>query len=239
MKTADLLEAAIPLEGEETVRAVASLTSQTGVPLSQSLPPVCLPYSPEFAPDQPDRGRKALAALSKTTGGRERLNLADIWTAIPRQPRYVPLSCGSCWPAILFLLEVFQRRTGFLNYADAPLATPEETAEGRSTMRPRAAVTQSGTAGTTADEPKTFRAPRKRRRTDGESNTTRGRTAHTGGRQYSTASDPPISPTPATPSMPFPPPANAPKTAAAPRINEPPPSAPTVGGSVCKHTCPR
>jgi len=172
-KTADLLEAAIPLEGEETVRAVASLTSQTGVPLSQSLPPVCLPYSPEFAPDQPDRGRKALAALSKTTGGRERLNLADIWTAIPRQPRYVPLSLWLVLAGlILFLLEVFQRRTGFFELRRRTAATPEETAEGRSTLRPRAAGTQSGTAGTTADEPKTFRAPkRKRRRTDRESNT--------------------------------------------------------------------
>jgi hypothetical protein len=172
-KTADLLEAAIPLEGEETVRAVASLTSQTGVPLSQSLPPVCLPYSPEFAPDQPDRGRKALAALSKTTGGRERLNLADIWTSIPRQPRYVPLSLWLVLAGlILFLLEVFQRRTGFFEFRRRVATSSEETGDGRSTLRPRAAVTQSDTASTTTDEPKTFRAPkRKRRRSDQESNT--------------------------------------------------------------------
>ena len=172
-KTADLLEAAIPLEGEETVRAVASLTSQTDVPLSQSLPPVCLPYSPEFTPDQPDRGRKALAALSKTTGGRERLNLADIWTAIPRQPRYVPLSLWLVLAGlILFLLEVFQRRTGFFEFRRRVATSSEETDDGRSTLRPRAAVSQSGTASTTTDEPKTFRAPkRKRRRSDREFNT--------------------------------------------------------------------
>ena len=57
-KTADLLEAAIPLEGEETVRAVASLTSQTGVPLRQSLPPVCLPYALLTIVNQYQQGRQ-------------------------------------------------------------------------------------------------------------------------------------------------------------------------------------
>lgn len=171
-KTADLLEAAVPLEGEETLRAVANLNTQQGVPLSQSLPPVCLPYSPEFAPDQPDRGRKALAALSQSTGGQERLNLADLWTVIPRQPRFVPLSLWLVLAGlILFLLEVFQRRTGFFEFRRWQRASQKETADGRTTLRPRAAVPQSAnTPSITEAGPKPFRTPkRKRRRADQES----------------------------------------------------------------------
>jgi hypothetical protein len=73
---------------------------------------------------------------------------------------------------ILFLLEVFQRRTGFFEFRRRVTTSSEETGDGRSTLRPRAAVTQSDTPATTVDEPKTFRAPkRKRRRADRESTT--------------------------------------------------------------------
>ncbi len=109
-KTADLLEATLPLQGGETLLSSVDF----GQNLVQTLAPVCLPYSPEFAPDRPNRGRLALAGLSRTSNGQARLALADIWDTLPRQPRHLPLAVWLVLAAlILFLLEVFQRRTGF------------------------------------------------------------------------------------------------------------------------------
>ncbi len=122
-QTADMLEAAIPLEGAETIRATVNF----GDGLSESLPPACLPYSPEFAPDQPGRGRLALAGISQSTGGQERLNVADIWASIPRQPKYVPLSIWLVLAALsIFLAEVLQRRTGFFAFRKKASAIPVE-----------------------------------------------------------------------------------------------------------------
>ena len=158
-KTADLLESALPLEGEETIRATVSLTTN----ISQSLPPVCLPYSPEFAPDKPDRGRKTLGFISKSTSGRERLNLADIWTAIPRQPRFVPLSVWLVLTGlILFLLEVLQRRTGFFELRKRT-TTQTETTLGETNLQKRKSVTQAGVA-TGELEDKAFQLPKPKRK---------------------------------------------------------------------------
>ncbi len=74
-KNADLLEAAIPIAGRETVLNTVEISGQQPV----ALPPVCLPYSPEFAPDQPGRGAAALAEIATTTGGKERVEIPKIW----------------------------------------------------------------------------------------------------------------------------------------------------------------
>ncbi|HTB83431.1 MAG TPA: VWA domain-containing protein [Candidatus Sulfotelmatobacter sp.] len=110
-KNADLLEAAIPVAGRETVLNTVEVSGQQPV----TLPPVCLPYSPEFAPDQPGRGAATLAQISTTTGGRERLEIPKIWDELPAKSRYVELAP---WllvlAAVLFLLEIFERRTGWV-----------------------------------------------------------------------------------------------------------------------------
>jgi len=158
-KTADLLESALPLEGEETIRATVSLATN----ISQSLPPVCLPYSPEFAPDKPSRGRKALGFISKSTGGRQRANPADIWSAIPRQPHFVPFSIWLVLAGlILFLLEVLQRRTGFFEFRKRT-ATQTETTLNQTDLQQRKSVTQTGIA-TGELEDKSFRLPKRKRR---------------------------------------------------------------------------
>ncbi|MGH7950931.1 MAG: VWA domain-containing protein [Limisphaerales bacterium] len=127
-KNADLLEAAIPIAGRETVLNTVEI-SGTGVsPVNSlngqaaratftvALPPVCLPYSPEFAPDQPGRGAAALDQIAATTGGQERVEIPKIWSELPVKSRYVALTP---WllvvAAILFLLEIFERRTGWLS----------------------------------------------------------------------------------------------------------------------------
>jgi Mg-chelatase subunit ChlD len=111
-KNADLLEAAIPVAGRETVLNTVEISGQQPV----TLPPACLPYSPEFAPDQPGRGAAALAQIATTTGGRERVEIPKIWGELPVKSRYVELApwllvAGT----ILFLLEVLERRTGWVS----------------------------------------------------------------------------------------------------------------------------
>jgi Mg-chelatase subunit ChlD len=113
-KNADLLEAAIPIVGRETVLNTVEISGQQAV----TLPPVCLPYSPEFAPDQPGRGAAALAQIATTTGGKNRVEIPKIWSELPVKSRYVELAP---WlliaAAILFLLEIFERRTGWVSKA--------------------------------------------------------------------------------------------------------------------------
>ncbi|HEY3787687.1 MAG TPA: VWA domain-containing protein, partial [Urbifossiella sp.] len=89
----DKLEAQIALEGDET--ALSTLTVPGQKP--QSLPPVCLPYSPEYAPSplgmsEADRGRDSLEKLARSTGGLERIELSGIWKDLPRRPRSFPLA---------------------------------------------------------------------------------------------------------------------------------------------------
>jgi hypothetical protein len=81
-----------------------------------SLPPVCLPYSPEHKPVENDRGLRALERLGRATGGVERVNLARTWKDMPRQPRLIGLAPWLLSAAlVLLLLEVFERRTGLVS----------------------------------------------------------------------------------------------------------------------------
>ena len=111
-KNADLLEAAIPVAGRETVLNTVEISGQQPV----TLPAACLPYSPEFAPDQPGRGAATLAQIATTTGGRERIEIPKIWSELPVKSRYVELAP---WllvlGTILFLLEILERRTGWVS----------------------------------------------------------------------------------------------------------------------------
>jgi hypothetical protein len=101
-----------------------------------TLPPVCLPYSPEFAPDEPGRGAGALAQIAMTTGGKERVEIPKIWSELPVRSRYVTLAP---WllvvAAFLFLLEILERRAGWLSkLAGAKIAAraQNKTAEPKS-----------------------------------------------------------------------------------------------------------
>jgi Mg-chelatase subunit ChlD len=111
-KNADLLEAAIPIAGRETVLNTVEISGQQPA----ALPPVCLPYSPEFAPDQPGRGVATLVQIATTTGGMERGEIPKMWGELPVRSRYVELAP---WllvlGTILFLLEVLERRTGWVS----------------------------------------------------------------------------------------------------------------------------
>jgi len=110
--SADTLLGEIPLSGSETVLATVSAPG-----IGQAtLAPMCLPYSPEYLPRKPGAGAAALEQLAKSTGGCQRLNLGSIWQDIPKKPRLISLAPFLLLATVVvFLLEVVQRRTGFLS----------------------------------------------------------------------------------------------------------------------------
>ena len=130
--SADTLLAEMPIAGSETILTTISVPG-TG---QATLAPMCLPYSPEYLPRKPGRGVSALEQLAKATGGCQRLNLGDIWSDIPRKPRYVSLAPYLLLAAVVaFLLEVLQRRTGLLSFAWRPRWAAWRPSFGRSWRR--------------------------------------------------------------------------------------------------------
>ncbi|MCS7159772.1 MAG: VWA domain-containing protein [Gemmatales bacterium] len=108
---ADLLELQLPLSSTDTVLATLDLPGHGPVPL----PPVCLPYSPEHEPSDPQSGASALARLALATGGVERADVTTVWQDLPSIRSYRPLCpwlVALAW--VTLLLEVLERRTGWL-----------------------------------------------------------------------------------------------------------------------------
>ncbi len=118
----DTLTAELPLDGDETSLSTVLIPGQKPQPLA----PVCLPYSPEFAPDagDADRGRALLEQLARATGGVDRIDLSSAWKDLPRRPRIFLLTHWLLLGAVLcLLLEVLERRTGLASrFASVSLA---------------------------------------------------------------------------------------------------------------------
>ncbi len=109
---ADTLDLERALQGRETVLATVTVPGHEPV----ALPPVCMPYSPEFQPAEKGRGLATLEQLARTSGGTERLELAGVWKELPRHVHFVSLAPWLLSAAVvLLLLEVFERRTGLLS----------------------------------------------------------------------------------------------------------------------------
>ncbi len=108
----DTLETNIRLSGEE----VALVTVDVPGLGSRTLSPVRLPYSPEFAPADPDRARLALERLARATGGRQRVDVAGTWDDFPRRPRIIEIASWLLLAAVVLLLaEILERRTALLS----------------------------------------------------------------------------------------------------------------------------
>jgi hypothetical protein len=125
-KTADLLEATIPISGRETVLNTVEVPGQQPVTLA----PVCLPYSPEFAPEQPGRGGATLAELAAITGGKERIEIPQAWADLPSRRHYIETIPWLLVAAVvLFLIEILERRAGWVSRVltrQKPAAEAEE-----------------------------------------------------------------------------------------------------------------
>lgn len=119
---ADTLELQLPLASSDTVLATLDLPGHGPV----NLPPVCLPYSPEYEPGEVDRvGASAssageasggtLAQLALATGGKERADVTTLWQDLPPTRLYYPLRLWLLGLALLTLLvEIVERRTGWI-----------------------------------------------------------------------------------------------------------------------------
>jgi hypothetical protein len=132
---ADTLAVEVPLDGDETTLTTIEVPGYDSVPM----PPVCLPYSPEFKPAQRDRGLVTLEKLGRATGGIERVELASIWRDLPRHVRYIPIARWLLLVAVmLWLAEVLERRTGLLTGWRLKRAdeTSEPETETERTVRP-------------------------------------------------------------------------------------------------------
>jgi len=141
--SAHTLAVEIPLQSRETALSTVEVPGVGTV----SLPPVCLPYSPEFKPEDIEKGLLTMERVALATGGTERLNLAGIWRDLPKIPRTADVGR---WlliaAAVLFLLEVLERRTGVLSVRRRPLrrevAVKDRKAKEISSRRIRAAPAQ-------------------------------------------------------------------------------------------------
>ena len=114
----DVLSARLPLTSADT--AVAAL--DLGLLGHAALPPARLLYDPEYLPaglgsgsDVADGGA-TLDRLSAVTGGIRRADLPGIWDALPETDRAVPVAWVA-WllAAVLLLLDVLERRTGWVS----------------------------------------------------------------------------------------------------------------------------
>jgi hypothetical protein len=159
----DTLTAEIPLEGEETALSTVSVPGQK----PQALAPVCLPYSPEFAPaptgtPDGDRGRATLERLARATGGVERVELSGVWRELPRRPRAFHLAPWLLTAAvILLLLEVLERRTGLVSRGgQLSLGVVDRAARVARKVRPAPTVVKAAPAApAAAPRPTTPTAP--------------------------------------------------------------------------------
>jgi Mg-chelatase subunit ChlD len=109
---ADTLSLNVALGAGETVVSTVEIENERPI----SLPPVCLPYSPEFKPGSRESGQVSLERLARATGGIERLALGEVWRDLPRQFQQIPLARWLLLAAVaLWLLEVLDRRTSVLS----------------------------------------------------------------------------------------------------------------------------
>ena len=152
----DRLSVSFPLGGEETAISTVEVPGYGRV----TLPPVCLPYSPEYQPGRPGEGRAALEAVARATGGQERVQVGEIWGDVPRRPRRIPIGSWLLFVAMaLFLAEILERRSGLVSRMRLPavgrlagrLRLPRRRRRPRRAKRP---AVQAPTAEAPPEEPK-------------------------------------------------------------------------------------
>ena len=142
--SADTLAVDIPIHGSETVLTTVEIPGGGNI----SLPPVCLPYSPEFKPAHTESGLATMERLAKATNGKQRINLGEIWDDLPQQSRLISLQPWLLIAALLLLLlEILERRTGLLS-----LKHGQRFVEAMSQRIPRKERTAAQVAAPASDE---------------------------------------------------------------------------------------
>lgn len=127
-RSADILTIEIPMYGKETVLSSVDIPGVGQIGLT----PVCLPYSPEFAPAATTSPVSTLEQIARASGGQERVNLTNMWQDMPKQVRIWEIGHWLLLVAIVFfLIEILQRRTGIFSTRQRP-ALAIEAKESRS-----------------------------------------------------------------------------------------------------------
>ncbi|MBF0409289.1 MAG: VWA domain-containing protein [Candidatus Riflebacteria bacterium] len=115
-ETTDSLVAEISLRDREIV--AGSIDLKTGRKIA--LPPVCLPFSPEYLPSSISKGAENYERILRIGKGKERVELGSIWKDLPDSPLPVKINYWLLLASIaVFLIEIAERRTKFLSIADA------------------------------------------------------------------------------------------------------------------------
>lgn len=131
---ADTLQAQFPLQGARTYLSTVEMDGLNPV----SLPPVTLPYSPEYAPADRRQAAAFLASMAQSTGGKERIDVSGIWEDLPSKKQLISMTPWLVLLAVVaFLLEVFQRRTGLLSTMRWDIAIPEKVKGSWRKARPK------------------------------------------------------------------------------------------------------
>lgn len=131
---ADTLTLDFPLQGARTYLSTIEIPGYQPF----TLPPVTLPYSPEFQPADRHTGIAALVEIAQATGGKERIDVSEIWADLPPKKQMASLTPWLIGLAILlFTLEVFQRRTGLLSSLKWDIAFAGKLGERIKTVRGR------------------------------------------------------------------------------------------------------
>jgi len=153
--SADEMSLQVPLSGRETLLSTVCVPGVGSV----RLPPVCLPYSPEYQTPDSFGGPAALDQLAKLTGGKRRLELGQIWNDLPRKPQIMGVAR---WlflaAAVLVLVEALERRTGLLTAIRLPrlqLAARVGRTTGKIVRSRRKKSATAAKAGSTAEPPVT------------------------------------------------------------------------------------
>ncbi len=118
----DRYEARYPIEHEGI--ALGTLALSDGRFLT--LPPIALPYSPEFEPTlDPRRGERLLARIARESGGRVGASVADVFSAGESGRAWRTLGRELALAALcLFLLEIAVRRLGLFARGGVPVRLP-------------------------------------------------------------------------------------------------------------------
>jgi len=147
------------MSGTNAYLATAHLDSGKAVPL----PPVMLPYSPEFSTSQ--NAAKRIVELAKSTGGREFLRPEEIWDRIPRQWRLLDATpILAVIATVLLLMEVAERRLGLFARAwDGHVVkkTHKEEKPAIAPPRKRASRPMQPVVQAPPEEPQPLKAPEK------------------------------------------------------------------------------
>lgn len=131
-ETADTLSATYALRANETI--VGTMRSGR---LQKRLNPVCQIYSSEFSPAGFRDGNAELKNLATITGGREVIDLGQVWNSLPARMQVRNLASELIFLALLlFIFDVAERRTAF---ATLLLAKLKKTTRAETLKKPVAA----------------------------------------------------------------------------------------------------